>query len=110
VSYFSVVTAAALVFPALSVHVAPTAADALSGPAYTGAVQEATPDTGSFPIATTRTGRLYQPLPSGTRSGATATAGADASYLNVETPGGLALPATSMQPPPIDAVAEFGPA
>lgn len=68
-SYFRLAEPAALVLPALSVHVPDTDALALSGPLYEGVVQEAIPEVVSEPEKATETDRLYQSPASGDREG-----------------------------------------
>jgi hypothetical protein len=98
-SYLSVASAGALVFPALSVHVALTEAAALSGPEYDCELHPATPETASLPEAVIATAWLNQPFESGSRAGAAFTVGGVASYLNVVVIEALVLPAASVQVP-----------
>src|SRR4051812_29287950 len=56
-------------FPAASRHVAVTAADAESGPAYGGDVHAPGPESVSAAVAFSATGFRYQPFPSGGRAG-----------------------------------------
>ncbi len=91
-SYLSPTDVGALVFPALSRHVPETCADALSE-AYVGRSHAASPEVASLPENTTATGRVYQPLASGERSGAAAvTCGGVASRFTCAVHPYVALP------------------
>src|SRR4051794_30362034 len=83
-SYLNTAGGPAAVRPAPLVQLPPTAAAALSGPAYAALVQLEIPDPGSSPVNAIVKAWLNQPLWSGARLAAPATAsGGPASKLNV---------------------------
>jgi hypothetical protein len=97
-------------FPALSVQVPLTDADAESGPLKLDDVQEAIPEVVSAPETVMPTGWLYQPFESGARTAAIADAlGGVESYLKDRESGADTFPALSVHVPDVDADAESGP-
>ena len=84
-SYLKPTLAGALAFPATSVQVPESEADALSPPPYVGLLQPAIPETASWPLNAAATGWLNQPFESGARaSAAPLTLGAVLSIFTVD--------------------------
>ena len=110
-SYLNANVAAALWFPARSVHVPERDAEAVSGPPYeTGALQVSGPETSPAACANeTVSARLNQPFASAARSADATAWGAVASYLNETAAAALRLPARSVQVPEREALASSGP-
>jgi hypothetical protein len=106
-SYLSVKRLEPLWFPALSVHVPPTAVDGSSGPEYVVWLQLSMPDVASAPWWLTVTEWLYQPFLSVARAEEFA-CGFVESYFS-DSEGVAVLPAMSVQVPLTAALPLSGP-
>ena len=96
-------------FPALSRQLPATVAAPRPGRTRSSAAsQPASPESPSAPANATATGFVYQPPPSGSRSGVAAAVGGVASYFSVSDAPAL-LPALSTQVPARVAPAVSGP-